>query len=748
MPRSRVPRDQEDLDPGDNKVHPDECADFDFDNDMFEEDDQLPHRGGPYGRTDKCRATLAVLPLGVVVQRIEHIITEMRKVNLDLANMTYYVTILQDSEADTGVIKYCRAGFLGSLDFPQLVRKWRNGRDRGHIKGFRSLGARRPLDKFSIDNVNMLINREMRELAPIVRAPIKNLTAENLLELDLQKLSTTMKAKAPVLWSILHNASSTPQQLERNTYKDHTEPIVMMRRCLLQQFNSIYFKASGLAAKAHDTTHAYGVTMSHSWVYDLVKKLSEDARQALFADISLWAWFASQDNLNLAFQVYKQRRNKQSHFDSGTAGTIFVIKDPAVVWPDRLQYQAQRAAVANPRLEAQAISRVIQFLINTPSFDFNTYEYKHDPIFSPLPPRQQLPTGKEHAVCQYLLDTVHLESASQEGTRKCMDEWMRQLKFDSPLKTLRNHPTFKHLLVWIGDQLTTVHIRSIKKDRSEDDNFLDRFEQFVKIFGWFHTQLAEETSFHKQYYKDMPLFGLQHGFEILQRKGLHTTSVKGKSFTSGAFHHGMQEGLRHIAEARFWDLWVIVSKCKSIADLRALPPYRIKAIATRIVQHHASTGALVQQKSKPVEAHDKVFIQSIQFCRDLLDYVEFDKAMKTGDVGCIEERIPRLLFRFSGGKSSNYAIELLELLQGLQKEWPPELRSFIMQYCWLANTTGRPGQFLAFDMLQEHNIRDIKHTCAVHGPFATWEYIKKISASIPIQHKIKDHVEAEINHFR
>lgn len=36
----------------------------------------------------------------------------------------------------------------------------------------------------------------------------------------------------------------------------------------------------------------------------------------------------------------------------------------------------------------------------------------------------------------------------------------------------------------------------------------------------------------------------------------------------------------------------------------------------------------------------------------------------------------------------------------------------------------------------------------VLGPFATWEYISKISASIPVQRKIKDHVEAEFNHFR
>jgi hypothetical protein len=40
-----------------------------------------------------------------------------------------------------------------------------------------------------------------------------------------------------------------------------------------------------------------------------------------------------------------------------------------------------------------------------------------------------------------------------------------------------------------------------------------------------------------------------------------------------------------------------------------------------------------------------------------------------------------------------------------------------------------------------------QHTFASIGPFATWEYIWKMSASIPCQRKIKDHVEAEVNHF-
>jgi hypothetical protein len=33
------------------------------------------------------------------------------------------------------------------------------------------------------------------------------------------------------------------------------------------------------------------------------------------------------------------------------------------------------------------------------------------------------------------------------------------------------------------------------------------------------------------------------------------------------------------------------------------------------------------------------------------------------------------------------------------------------------------------------------------GPFVTWDLIYKMSASIPCQRKVKDHVEVQINHF-
>ena len=59
---------------------------------------------------------------------------------------------------------------------------------------------------------------------------------------------------------------------------------------------------------------------------------------------------------------------------------------------------------------------------------------------------------------------------------------------------------------------------------------------------------------------------------------------------------------------------------------------------------------------------------------DILQYIVLDQAIKHGDVGLMEDMLPQLLFWFMGGRNSNYATEVLELLQGLHREWPAEVK--------------------------------------------------------------------------
>ncbi|KAI0690354.1 hypothetical protein BC835DRAFT_1528859 [Cytidiella melzeri] len=760
--------DHEELDDDDDERHEDE-------DDPLSAEEQLrvdiwsTSKTGPLGRTTLFMNHLKTMPDLVIAQKLVNIIKFMADVQMDTTTFLHYLSWnLEIPAAETsieGTIRYARTALMHSEQLPGILNRWYKP-PRPHQRGVRTRAARAAMDAWALNNVTARINREMRLFAPQLLSPQKELSEEHLLSIRLKDDIPKMQAAQPTFWKLMHSLSCTPLQEKRNKYKDHSARIFMIgsmlhygrshNRCRYQKLLSIYLKASGLAAKANDTTHLFGLTMSQKWVYTGIERISESNRHRMLDDVLKHIFFGGHNNLNLAFRIYEQRMNKQSHFNSGTAGTIYIVKDASVKPPDRVAYMKQRtrectnpltaldifhkANEYGPRLYEQRIYMVMQLLLQAPAFA--DWEYKNHSAFDRPAPVYQLPVGQEHATVQYMLDTVHMEEASQEGNRQVLEEWLRQLSLSGDKGT--QEPALSRLLVWIGDQLTTVRIRSIKKDRAFDMNFVQRFERFFEIFGWFHAQIAQEFSMHKQYLGSSENLGLKHAFENMKRKGLNTTSVQGN------FHYSFRDALKHTAEARFRDVWSVAAGVEDLAELRERMPAQLRQLAKQIVDRYASTEALVElrEAGKSRAQQDDLFDVSVQFNRDTLDYLDLDDCMKTGDVGRMEYLLPCLLFRFHGGGSHKYAQEILELMQGLWREWPADLRSFIMRFCWLANTTGLENGFLAFDMVQEHNIRDIKVIFAVLGPFATWDYIKKISASIPTQRKIKHHVEREFNHFR
>ena len=242
--------------------------------------------------------------------------------------------------------------------------------------------------------------------------------------------------------------------------------------CKLQKLNTVYFKSCGLATKAFDSLHAYGITMSQKTAYRCIEDLSVTAHKTLTHNITTYPWFGCHDNINLGFKVYEQRLSNHDHFDSGTAGTIIVIKDPTCKAPDPFNareklIEGSRNPIsyhdilkleneAAPRLKERAIYHVLKILIDSSDFDFDTYYYKDDPLFDRPKSSQQLPTGREHATCQYMLDTVHIEEASYEGNSKVLHEWFRQLRIDTLDK--KKHLALDHSIVWVGDKLTVCRL--------------------------------------------------------------------------------------------------------------------------------------------------------------------------------------------------------------------------------------------------------------------------------------------------
>ena len=148
-------------------------------------------------------------------------------------------------------------------------------------------------------------------------------------------------------------------------------------------------------------------------------------------------------------------------------------------------------------------------------------------------------------------------------------------------------------------------------------------------------------------------------------KGLQTSQ------TEGVFSHDLSEVLHIIAEAQVRELWLQVGQVTSLADLRQQTPQSLFQMAEKIIAHHASNEALICLKTRSMT--DDFKSQSIMFLRDVLPFILLRSAVRSGNVRIMEDMISLMLYHFVGGKNLHYAGEMLELLQGLHREWPPEL---------------------------------------------------------------------------
>ncbi len=96
--------------------------------------------------------------------------------------------------------------------------------------------------------------------------------------------------------------------------------------------------------------------MSQQWTYGAIDQLSASEHASLQINLQNFPWFGSHDNDNFKFRVFEHRSDHQSHFDSGTAGTIFVIKDPDTVAPSSVNLRAhQFLSCGHPLISAAEV---------------------------------------------------------------------------------------------------------------------------------------------------------------------------------------------------------------------------------------------------------------------------------------------------------------------------------------------------------------------------------------------------------
>ena len=75
----------------------------------------------------------------------------------------------------------------------------------------------------------------------------------------------------------------------------------------------------------------------------------------------------------------------------------------------------------------------------------------------------------------------------------------------------------------------------------------------------------------------------------------------------------------------------------------------------------------------PEQQCDEEHCQITMWNQDVLQYLVLNDAVGDGDVGLMELLLPHMFIWFNGAGKGKYAIEVLELLQGLHKEWPDRI---------------------------------------------------------------------------
>ena len=180
--------------------------------------------------------------------------------------------------------------------------------------------------------------------------------------------------------------------------------------------------------------------------------------------------------------------------------------------------------------------------------------------------------------------------------------------------------------------------------------------------------MAYVNSLHAQYLGTSVGLGLRKAFETLGRKGLL------KAETKGVFWHHLDEALWHTGEAFFLSLWMTVAGVSDLTDLTSKTPQDILLLLNDIFDNHISHRAQHMFDSLPENQRDDLKRQMAMFGADLLTYFDLREAMRIGDVGRMEDLLPLMLFRFTGGGNHKYATEVMELLHNLRCEWPEELR--------------------------------------------------------------------------
>ncbi|EUC56787.1 hypothetical protein RSOL_197560 [Rhizoctonia solani AG-3 Rhs1AP] len=318
------------------------------------------------------------------------------------------------------------------------------------------------------------------------------------------------------------------------------------------------------------------------------------------------------------------------------------------------------------RLAAYNVYFIIDILFKTVP-GLADLDIRNGKSLSAPPAPHIMPSGEDFKTLYPMLGITPVDETTIGGNLQVLGIMLQQQGLDSEFHQ-KILGLGKRKIPCVGDNMTTTRLEAARNLRIRDPNGYERLDWLVIVPGWFHILLNLGMATFDSHRGGDKTMSFIRDITLLGRTGL-TMNMRKKRPDFFA----MDEFLRHKLFALVRSLWMHYSSAENLDDLvtwvKSAPESTLRENALRIHQERMSSEAL-EILSESNET-DEVLTNTILQSRDLLQFYSTRRAIQTGNVGLLEDLLPRLLIYFKGHDNHNYAQGLAECMHWMRYDAPP-----------------------------------------------------------------------------
>jgi len=194
-----------------NGNEPDEPDTSDSDSDL-ESNDAETDFGEDEETVEEDKEQLDEVPLSFLAQKVKHILEEMDRIYLNLADFLDVLSWGDVANTQDPKIRVKRTILLGNPKLHSILNRWAHPPRLPRSKKKRPEGATTVMRGFTLQFMKEEISRGLEKLAPYLVSPVSDdVRTATLISTGFDELSEKMKSETPLLWSLLKALTQHPK---------------------------------------------------------------------------------------------------------------------------------------------------------------------------------------------------------------------------------------------------------------------------------------------------------------------------------------------------------------------------------------------------------------------------------------------------------------------------------------------------------------------------------------------------------